>query len=72
MTVLVIGATGLVGSVVVEGLVEAGVPVRALTRLPENAHLPEDKLGMGSPTVAEALVNQSIPIPLSQRCVPYQ
>ena len=38
--VLVIGATGRVGRVVVDQLVEAGVPVRALTRRPAAAELP--------------------------------
>ena len=38
--VLVIGATGRVGRVVVDQLVEAGVPVRALTRRPAAAGLP--------------------------------
>ncbi|MCR3718562.1 MULTISPECIES: NAD(P)H-binding protein [Prauserella salsuginis group] len=41
-TVLVTGATGQVGRHVVAGLVEAGVPVRALTRNPETADLPDD------------------------------
>ncbi len=41
MTVLVTGATGLVGSLVVEGLVAAGVPVRALTRSPEGGYFPD-------------------------------
>jgi uncharacterized protein YbjT (DUF2867 family) len=38
--VLVIGATGRVGRLVVDELLRAGVPVRALTRRPENAALP--------------------------------
>ncbi|MFE1251792.1 NAD(P)H-binding protein [Streptomyces sp. NPDC058735] len=41
MTVLVTGATGSVGRHVVEGLVAAGVPVRALTRAPATAGLPK-------------------------------
>uniref|UniRef100_A0AAU3ICU7 NAD(P)H-binding protein n=1 Tax=Streptomyces sp. NBC_01393 TaxID=2903851 RepID=A0AAU3ICU7_9ACTN len=40
MTVLVTGATGSVGRHVVERLVAAGVPVRALTRNPATAGLP--------------------------------
>ncbi|MFF5392523.1 NAD(P)H-binding protein [Streptomyces sp. NPDC013012] len=40
MTVLVTGATGSVGRHVVAQLVDAGVPVRALTRNPEAAGLP--------------------------------
>lgn len=39
-TVLVIGATGRVGRLVVGELVRAGTPVRALTRRPERANLP--------------------------------
>ena len=35
--VLVTGATGRVGRVVVDQLIDAGVPVRALTRRPEAA-----------------------------------
>lgn len=38
--VLVVGATGRVGRVVVDLLVDAGVPVRALVRRPESAALP--------------------------------
>jgi len=38
--VLVTGATGRVGRLVVDELVRAGVPVRALTRRPEQAALP--------------------------------
>lgn len=41
MTVLVTGATGHVGRHVVEGLVEAGEQVRALTRDPAKARFPE-------------------------------
>lgn len=40
--VLVTGATGRVGRAVVGQLVDAGVPVRALTRRPEAAALPEN------------------------------
>jgi uncharacterized protein YbjT (DUF2867 family) len=38
--VLVTGATGRVGRLVVDELLRAGVPVRALTRRPEQAALP--------------------------------
>ena len=38
--VLVTGATGRVGRAVVDQLIAAGVPVRALTRRPEAAALP--------------------------------
>lgn len=41
MTILVTGATGHVGRVVVDRLLHAGMPVRALTRRPATAHLPE-------------------------------
>ncbi|WP_433346469.1 SDR family oxidoreductase [Microtetraspora malaysiensis] len=41
MTILVTGATGTVGRHVVDRLVAAGWPVRALTRNPETAGLPE-------------------------------
>jgi uncharacterized protein YbjT (DUF2867 family) len=41
MRVLVTGATGHVGRIVVEQLVAAGVRVRAMTRRPEQAHFPE-------------------------------
>lgn len=40
MTILVTGATGHVGRVVVDRLLEAGEPVRALTRRPDTAGLP--------------------------------
>ncbi|WP_258346841.1 NAD(P)H-binding protein [Saccharopolyspora gregorii] len=40
MTVLVTGATGSVGREVVRGLLESGVPVRAVTRDPRRAELP--------------------------------
>jgi uncharacterized protein YbjT (DUF2867 family) len=39
-TVLITGATGRVGRLVVDELLRAGVPVRALTRRPEQATLP--------------------------------
>src|SRR5215212_5006276 len=38
--VLVTGATGRVGRLVMDELLRAGVPVRALTRRPEHAALP--------------------------------
>ncbi|GIJ19069.1 NAD(P)H-binding protein [Micromonospora fiedleri] len=41
MTILVTGATGSVGRLVVERLVAAGVRVRALTRSPDAARLPD-------------------------------
>ena len=41
MQVLVTGATGHVGRLVVEQLVAAGVPVRAMTRRPQQAQFPE-------------------------------
>lgn len=40
MTILVTGATGNIGRIVVDRLVEAGVDVRALTRDPARARLP--------------------------------
>jgi uncharacterized protein YbjT (DUF2867 family) len=40
MRVLVTGATGRVGRAVVDLVTDAGVPVRALTRRPEEAELP--------------------------------
>jgi uncharacterized protein YbjT (DUF2867 family) len=42
MRVLVTGATGHVGRVVVQRLVEAGVRVRAMTRRPERTRFPEE------------------------------
>ncbi|MEV5718737.1 NAD(P)H-binding protein [Amycolatopsis mediterranei] len=42
MTILVTGATGSVGRLVVDELVAAGVPVRALTVDPERARLPAE------------------------------
>ena len=44
MTILVTGATGTVGRVVVDQLVAAGQQVRALTRNPVTAGLPGEKL----------------------------
>ncbi|MFC5524203.1 NmrA/HSCARG family protein [Rhodanobacter ginsengisoli] len=41
MSILVTGATGTIGTQVLYHLRGANVPVRALTRSPENAHLPE-------------------------------
>ncbi|SHF10329.1 SDR family oxidoreductase [Streptoalloteichus hindustanus] len=41
MTILVTGATGNVGRIVVDRLVAAGVPVRALTREPGRASFPQ-------------------------------
>lgn len=45
MSILVIGATGTVGSLVVQGLARAGAPVTALARQPGRVTLPE---GVGS------------------------
>ena len=54
--VLVTGATGRVGRVVVDRLVEAGVPVRALTRHPEAAALPANvEVVTGDLTMPESL-----------------
>jgi uncharacterized protein YbjT (DUF2867 family) len=54
--VLVTGATGRVGRAVVGQLVDAGVPVRALTRRPEAAALPENvEVVAGDFTVPESL-----------------
>ena len=54
--VLVTGATGRVGRVVVGQLVDAGVPVRALTRRPAAATLPENvEVVTGDLTVPESL-----------------
>src|SRR3984957_11738610 len=54
--VLVTGATGRVGRVVVDRLTEAGVPVRALTRHPEAAALPANvEVVTGDLTVPESL-----------------
>jgi uncharacterized protein YbjT (DUF2867 family) len=55
-TVLVTGATGRVGRAVVERLLEAGVPVRALTRRPEAASLAAAvEVVAGDLTVPESL-----------------
>ena len=40
MTILVTGATGRIGSAVVDHLVAEGAAVRALTRAPETARFP--------------------------------
>ena len=48
-TVLVVGATGRVGRLVVDELLRAGVCVRALTRRPEDAALPAGAEITGSP-----------------------
>jgi uncharacterized protein YbjT (DUF2867 family) len=54
--VLVTGATGRVGRVVVDLLLDAGVPVRALTRRTEEAALPADvDVVHGDLTVPESL-----------------
>jgi uncharacterized protein YbjT (DUF2867 family) len=54
--VLVIGATGRVGRVVIDQLLAAGVPVRALTRRPETAALPPAvEVTSGDLTMPESL-----------------
>jgi len=54
--VLVTGATGRVGRVVVDELLDDGVPVRALTRRPETARLPAAvEVVSGDLTVPESL-----------------
>jgi uncharacterized protein YbjT (DUF2867 family) len=54
--VLVTGATGRVGRVVVNQLLDAGVPVRALTRRPDAARLPAAvEVVSGDLTVPESL-----------------
>lgn len=46
MSILVTGATGAVGSLVVQGLAAAGAEVRALVRSPGKMALPADvKIG---------------------------
>jgi len=55
-TVLVTGATGRIGRAVVAQLLEAGVPVRALTRRPDAARLPASvEVVSGDLTVPESL-----------------
>src|SRR5436309_8923333 len=54
--VLVTGATGRVGRVVIAQLLDAGVPVRALTRRPAEARLPAAvEVVAGDLTVPESL-----------------
>jgi uncharacterized protein YbjT (DUF2867 family) len=54
--VLVTGATGRVGRAVVDRLIEAGVPIRALTRRPEAAALPANvEVVTGDLTAPESL-----------------
>ena len=54
--ILVTGATGRIGRLVVEELVHAGVPVRALTRRPAEARLPKAvEIVAGDFTVPESL-----------------
>jgi uncharacterized protein YbjT (DUF2867 family) len=54
--VLVTGATGRVGRVVIDQLIDAGVPVRALTHRPEAATLPAGvEVVTGDLTVPESL-----------------
>ena len=56
MLVLVTGATGRVGRLVVDELLHAGVSVRALTRRPEQASLPAGvEVVAGDLTVPESL-----------------
>jgi uncharacterized protein YbjT (DUF2867 family) len=59
MRVLVTGATGHVGRIVVEQLVAAGVRVRAMTRSPQQAHFPE-----AVETVAGDLTNPAALVPV--------
>jgi uncharacterized protein YbjT (DUF2867 family) len=59
--VLVTGATGHVGRIVVEQLVEAGVRVRAMTRLPQRARFPE-----GVETVGGDLTDPAALVPVLQ------
>jgi uncharacterized protein YbjT (DUF2867 family) len=55
-TILVTGATGGIGRLVVEELLRAGASVRALTRRPERAALPADvEVVAGDLTVPESL-----------------
>jgi uncharacterized protein YbjT (DUF2867 family) len=54
--ILVIGATGMVGRQVVSQLIDAGSPVRAMTRNPETANLPPQvRVVRGDLTVPETL-----------------
>jgi len=56
MTILVTGATGSVGRVVLDRLLDAGHPVRALTRRPDTAGLPgKAEVVAGDLTDADAL-----------------
>ena len=56
MRVLVTGASGRVGRAVIDSLLAAGVPVRALTRRPEAAALPANvEVVTGDLTVPESL-----------------
>ncbi|MFB8762356.1 SDR family oxidoreductase [Nocardiopsis alba] len=55
MRILVTGATGNVGRRVTAGLVEAGIPVRALTRNPARADLPGAEIVRGDLTEPETV-----------------
>src|SRR5438874_2690076 len=57
LPVLVTGATGRVGSLVIDNLLDAGVPVRALTRRSEASMLPPNvEVVAGDLTVPESAV----------------
>jgi uncharacterized protein YbjT (DUF2867 family) len=62
MTILVIGATGSVGRLLVDELVAAGAPVRALTNNPARAALPDGvevaRGYLGEPATLPALIGR--------------
>ncbi len=58
--VLVIGATGNVGSLVVDELLAASVPVRALSRNPESAHVRAGVEAVSGDLTVPALLNAAL------------